>query len=62
MKGGFELATLESQVEHSTTEPKPLFEPNEVNIRNIFYAEKMNTNLVSFRELTDNNKIISKGM
>ena len=25
MKSGFELATLESQVEHSTTEPKPLF-------------------------------------
>ena len=24
MKGGFEPATLESQVEHSTTEPKPL--------------------------------------
>ena len=24
MKGGFEPTTLESQVEHSTTEPKPL--------------------------------------
>ena len=24
MKGGFEPATLETQVEHSTTEPKPL--------------------------------------
>ena len=24
MKGGFEPATLQSQVEHSTTEPKPL--------------------------------------
>ena len=24
MKGGFEPATIESQVEHSTTEPKPL--------------------------------------
>ena len=28
---------------------------------NVFYAEKMNTNLISFGKLTDNNTIISKG-
>ena len=34
---------------------------NEVNMSNVFYAEKMNTNLISFGKLTDNNMIISKG-
>ena len=33
---------------------------NEVNMSNVFYAEKMNTNLISFEKLTDNNMIISK--
>ena len=33
----------------------------EVNMSNVFYAEKMNTNLISFWKLTDNNAIISKG-
>ena len=28
---------------------------------NVFYAKKMNTNLISFGKLTDNNTIISKG-
>ena len=28
---------------------------------NVFYAEKMNINLISFGKLTDNNTIISKG-
>ena len=28
---------------------------------NVFYAEKMNTNLIRFWKLTDNNTIISKG-
>ena len=28
---------------------------------NVFYADKMNTNLISFEKLTDNNTIISKG-
>ena len=28
---------------------------------NVFYAEKMNTNLMSIEKLTDNNTIISKG-
>ena len=36
-------------------------EKNEVNMSNVFYAEKMNTNLISFGKLTDNNTIISKG-
>ena len=34
---------------------------NEVNMSNVFYAKDMNTNLIIFRKLTDNNKIISKG-
>ena len=34
---------------------------NEVNMSNVFYAEKLNTNLISFGKLTDNNIIISKG-
>ena len=34
---------------------------NEVNMSNVFYAEKMSTNLISFGKLTDNNTIISKG-
>ena len=33
----------------------------EVNMSNVFHAEKMNTNLTSFGKLTDNNTIISKG-
>ena len=36
MKGGFEPATLESQVEHSTTEPKPLFKP--INLTGVVLA------------------------
>ena len=28
---------------------------------NVFYAKDMNTNLISFGKLTDNNTIISKG-
>lgn len=34
---------------------------NEVNMSNVYYAEKMNTNLISYGKLTDNNTIISKG-
>ena len=34
---------------------------NEVNMNNVFYAKDTNTNLISFRKLTDNNTIISKG-
>lgn len=34
---------------------------NEVNMSNVFYAGKMNTNLISFGKLTDKNTIISKG-
>lgn len=33
---------------------------NEVNMSNVFYAGKMNTNLISFGKLTDKNMIISK--
>ena len=33
MKGGFEPATLESQIEHSTTEPKPL-----LNVENFYHV------------------------
>ena len=33
---------------------------NEVNMSNVFYAEKINTNLISFGKLTDTNTIISK--
>ena len=33
MNGGFETATLESQVEHSTTEPKPILQnPSPVSL------------------------------
>ena len=33
----------------------------EVNMSNVFYVEQMNTNLISFGKLMDNNKIIPKG-
>ena len=39
MKGGFEPATLESQVEHSTTEPKPLLTRNSNNSSTVNFPQ-----------------------
>ena len=36
-----------------------LVKKNEVNMSNVFYAKDINTNLISFGKLTDNNTIIS---
>ena len=40
MKGGFEPATLESQVEHYTTEPKPLLIRENEIVNYKFYVER----------------------
>lgn len=34
---------------------------NEVNMKNVFYAKDMHTNLISYGKITENNTIISKG-
>ena len=48
MKGGFEPASLESEVEHSTTEPKPLLSANELAWFFFFHQNFMRSAMPKF--------------